>query len=91
MKPSVITSRMAARDFEKIKASHADLVTGISNQQMKVNAYRQQKAAEMQNQNVMQQEMETAKMTANSNDMKTALDFQQRQAELDVKRSALTS
>lgn len=91
MSPAVITSRVASKDLEKIKAQHADILTGIANQTIKIQQYNQQKSVEQQNQQVMRNELEKEKMAANTNDMKTALDFQTKQSELDIKRAALTA
>lgn len=89
MKPSVITSRAASKDMERIKTVHADLLTGLSDHQMKVEGYRQQKDAEMANNQAMQGEMKKAEMVANTANQKNALDFQGKQAELDIKRATL--
>lgn len=94
MKPAVITSKTAAKDFEHIKASHAAIVDGIAQQSQKVQTMRQQnaqqKAAEMQNKQTMETEMKKAQMTADSAAQKNAQDFAIRQGELDVKRAALS-
>lgn len=91
---SVVTSKKAQQDFLNIQARHSDILTGMINQKVKIDAFNQQrdqqKAAEMQNKQIMDNEMQKEKMTANSTDMKTALDFQTKTAEIDVKRAALS-
>lgn len=89
MKPAVITSRAASKDMEKIKTIHADLLVGLANHQVNVQGNKQQKSAEMAQKQTMDGEMKKAEMTANTANQKNALDFQSKQAELDIKRSAL--
>lgn len=86
---AVVTSKPAQKDLEKIKTAHADLVTGMMNQKMRMDAYNQQKAVETTNQNVMQNELEKERMTAQSAAEKNAMDFQIKQSELEIKRAAL--
>lgn len=87
--PSVITSKSASREFEHIKGQHADLLTGMANQKMRVDAYSQQKQAEMQAQQTMKTQMEQEKQVYETGVRKDALTFAMKQAELDVKKSAL--
>lgn len=91
MNPAVITSKSASRDLEKIRAQHAAIVDGISNQAVRVAAARQQKAAEMAAQNTMKMEMDKEKMASNNNAQKNALDFQAKQGDLDIKRASLAA
>ncbi len=95
--PAVITSKLAQDHYNDIVSSHSDLVTGISNQQLKVQAFRQQKDQEMLSQQVMDNEMQKEKMTheqALSKDTlqanKDAMMFAQKQQELDIKKAALS-
>lgn len=85
----VITSKVAQKDFEKIKSTHANILEGMANQSMKVSAYTQQKATEMAAQNSMNMEMEKAKMVADTAAQKNAMDFSIKQSEVDIKRAAL--
>lgn len=87
---AVVTSKAAQKDLLNIKSQHADLVEGIANQTAKVNEFRQQKAAELQGQNTMKAEMEKERMVADTQQKKDALTFQQKQAELEIKRAALS-
>ncbi len=87
--PIIISSKAAQKDLLKIKDVHADLVNGMANQQVRVAGYRMQKAAEMQSQQIVKNEMDKEKMTANTESQKMALDFQTKQSELDIKRASL--
>ncbi len=91
MKISVITSGAAQKDLLRIKAIHSDIVTGMANQQIKSDNYRQQKAVEMQNRTTMENEMKKEQMIANTAAQKNALDFSMKQSELDVRRAALAT
>lgn len=90
MNPAVITSKAAQKDFLNIQAKHLDIVQGLTNQSVRVAAVAQQKQAELAAQNAMNAEMEKERIAANTESQKTALDFAQRQGELDVKRAALS-
>lgn len=91
MKPAVITSRKAEDHFNDIISQHADIVKGYALQAQKVENYNQQKQAELQSQNSMKMEIEKTKMTNNTQVAKNADDFAIKQAELDVKRAALST
>lgn len=91
LSPAVITSKPAQKDFDRIKATHADLVQGMALQAQKVAAYRQQKAAELQQEQTMRADMDKSTMAANTNVQKNTLDFAAKQGELDIKRAALTA
>lgn len=88
---AVLTSKPAQKDYERIKSAHADLLQGMVNQADKVAAYKQNKQAEVAQQNSMQMAMEKEKMTADSAAKKDAMTFAQKQAELDIKRAALSA
>lgn len=88
--PAVITSRAAQTDMGKIKTAHAGLLEGMANQSIKVSNYNTQKSAELANQNAMKTEMDKAKMTADTSAQKNANDFALKQADLDIKRAALS-
>ncbi len=88
--PSVITSKAAEKDFEKIKSSHVDLVQGIADQTAKVSAYNQQKSADLQAQQAMNMQMEKEKQIADTQTQKDAITFGQKQAEIDIKRASLS-
>ncbi len=73
----------------RIQMDHDEMVVGIANQQIKADAYKQQRAATMQSEATMKNEIEKERMTANTDSQKVALDFQMKQSELDVKRASL--
>lgn len=89
--PAVVTSKAARDDFENIKVTHSDLLNGMANQAGKAAVYNQQKSADLAQQNAMHMDMEKEKMAADSQDKKDAMTFAQKQAELDIKRAALSS
>ncbi len=89
--PTVITSKVADKDFEKIQSNHASILEGMSNQAIKSENYRAQKATELQAQQTQKTEMQKAKMTADTQTQKNAMDFQQKQSEIDIKRASLNS
>lgn len=91
MRPIILNSKAAEKDLLRIKSIHGDLVTGLANQQIKVEGYRQQKAAEMQSQQTMKNDMDKEKMVQNTAVAKNNMDFQLKQSELDIKRAALSS
>lgn len=90
IKPAVITSRLADRDYNSIIGKHADLVTGMAQQSQKVAMFNQQKQSELAAQNAMNAELEKERMVADTAAKKDALTFQQKQSELDLKRAALS-
>lgn len=52
-KPTVLTSRLASKDLERIKMLHKDILTGMQDQSLKVQAFKQQKDLERQNKSAM--------------------------------------
>lgn len=92
-KPAVVTSKKAKKDYGNIKAKHADILMGMSNQKMRVDAEMAQKTAmktaETQNQNAMQHDMQKTQMTNDTTNQKNTMDFSIRQQELELKRIAL--
>lgn len=86
---SVVTSKKAQQDLLNIKARHSDILTGMINQKVMVDAHNQQKAAEKQNQDIMQREMQQAQMANDTTVQKNTMDFQTKQQELDIKKTAL--
>ncbi len=91
---ATVTSSKANEDFQNIKQKHADIITGITNQKMRVDQFNQQKQQEQQvaqqNQQVMAQEMKTAEMTNKTVADKNAMDFHLKNTELNIKRAALS-
>ncbi len=87
--PIVITSKAAQKDLQNISLKHDEMTQGMQIQAIKSDAYRQQKAAELQAANVMKNEMDKEKMVANTESKKMALDFQAKQSALDVKRASI--
>lgn len=82
---------MAKDDLFNIQQKHSDAITGMANQSMRLEQMNMQKQAELQNQNSMKMEMDKAKMVNDTTVQKNAMDFQTKQAEIDVKRAALSS
>lgn len=89
--PAVLTSRRADDHFAKIKGEHTDMLKNMALQKMKVDQYNMQKQAELQQENTMRGEMDKAKLVAKTTSEKNHLDFAAKQAEIDVKRTALSS
>ncbi len=91
---SVITSKKAQQDYLNIKSRHADILTGMTNQKMRVDQYNQQKDQQKmamdQNQATMQAEMDKEKMAQGTIQQKNTMDFQQKQQELELKKIALS-
>ncbi len=88
--PSVITSKAAQNDLNKIKMAHGELVTGMASQTAKVIGAQQLKMADMQAQETNRMQMDKEKAIANTAAQKDALTFAQKQQELDIKKAALT-
>lgn len=86
---SVVSSKPARLHFDKVKAEHADVIQGMADQSQRVEQYKQQKSSEMQSQETMKNDMDKAKMTANTDTAKMAIDFQKSQAEMDIKRASM--
>lgn len=89
MSPSVITSRAAQQDFDKIKSEHSTILTGLADHQMRMEQQNQVKAQKLAEDNSMRNEMEKERMVADTTQKKDAMTFAQKQMELDIKRAAL--
>ncbi len=89
--PAVITSRAATKDLQNIQLHHEEMLSGMTMQGVRVKEYNQQKAAQLQADQVMQNEMKKEKMASDTEAQGNALDFAMKQAELDVKRAALAA
>jgi len=87
----VITSKAAEKDLNNIKATHATLLKGMALQNDKVAAYKQNKQAELQAKQTMQAQMEKEKAIADTQAKKDAMTFAQKEAELSIKRAALSA
>ena len=85
----VITSQAASKNFAKIKSEHDTLVQELSNQSSKRTAYYQQQAADMAAQNSMNMEIAKDKEAAQSDAQRNAMDFNQKQAQIDIQRASL--
>lgn len=88
--PAVVTSRAASDDLDKIRGHHEQLVTGIADQNTRVQNMNMQAQTQIQADNSMKMELEKERMVADTAQKKDALAFQQKQAEIDVKRAALS-
>lgn len=103
MNPVVITSRKAKKDFERIKSRHAEIVQGITDQSLRVQAYNQMKAQEKaqadqigREQNQLQTEQNNVQTDQNAkvrSDMmaheKERMLHEVKMKELDIKKEAL--
>lgn len=87
--PAVITSKAAQKDVADITTKHADIMAELANHTVRVQGVQQQRAAQMQANQAMQVGMQKDKAAADSEAQNTAIDFALRQAEIDIKRSAL--
>lgn len=85
--PSVITSKPARKDYQRIVSAHTDIVQGIAQQAERVT---QQRQAALQAQQTMQAEFQKEKMTYDSSARRDAIDFQKNQADADIKRAQLS-
>lgn len=90
MKYPVISSKAARNDYNKIVQSHADMVQGMAQQAQRVSQLNRQKQNELAQRQSMEGEMKKAQLVADTTTQKNAQDFQLKQAELDIRRSALT-
>jgi len=88
---SVITSKAAQNDLNKIKSVHADLLTRMANQAQKVAQFNQQKSADLAAQNNMNLQIEKERALANTEAQKTAADISQKNAEIDIKRAQMSA
>ncbi len=88
--PAVVTSRVAKNHYQNIVGNYSDIMQNLSAHQVRLQQVNQQKDAERANQLSMQGEMDKAKMTAGSQDFKTALDFSAKQASNDIKMASQT-
>ncbi len=88
--PSVITSKAALNDFNKIKMAHTDLMQSISGQRAKMVSYQQQKSADMQAQETVKMQAAKENQIATTQAQKDAITFGQKQQELDIKRASLS-
>ena len=89
VKPTVITSKAAKDDLENIRMAHQNIVQGIANQSLRVQAHREQRAAQLQNEQNMRAEIQKNQMAATTEAQKVHNDFALKQGELDIKRAAL--
>lgn len=89
--PSVITSRPAQDHLQDIKGDHAAILEGMANQKLRVDAFNMQKQSEMAAENTMKTEFEKEKMVNDTTVKKNEMDFATKQAEIDVKRAALSA
>ena len=85
---SVITSRRAQNELNKIKSEHADLLTTMGEQKDRVQMFNQQKSMEQQqkaqaDQQMMQEQQKTQQETA----LKTQ-ELQLKKEEVDIMRVA---
>ncbi len=98
----VVNSKAAEKDLFDIKAGHADMLLGMQNQQIKVQAYNQQKADQATIEQQAKTQTDTERMKIESDNQKHAMTLQSdadknklamdmKSKELEVKRLALTT
>jgi hypothetical protein len=87
----VLTSRVAKDHFNGIKVEHADILKGIQEQSMRVNAYNQEKALRDTALDQARMQEEKDQQVAASTAQKEANEAALKQQELDIKRAALSS
>jgi len=78
--PIVITSKVATKDLQDIRAKHAEILMGMQNQSLRINAMNEQK--ELQDKEKAVKEAETFKINQ---------EHSLKNRELDIKQQALTS
>lgn len=91
IKPIVINSRAAENHLNTIKSDHADRVTAIQEQNMRVS---QLKAEQLQQKQVQDQENHSAKVESDKatfDGQARILEQQNKSQELAIKQQALTS
>lgn len=92
---AVISARKADEHYLKMQSEHSDMLLSMQIQQMRVQALNQQKDVQKQNdkqnQDTMQFEREKDTNATSVSQQKNALDFQNKQDELSIKRQALNS
>lgn len=99
MTPTIISSRRAKKEIERIKAHHNDILMSLDEHKKKVEVYKQNKSIEAQNNDQIrkQQELENRKihMQQESENKKTQMEHEkslaqettkQKQVELDQKK-----
>ena len=91
MQYPVVSSKVAQNDFNKIVQTHADMVQKIAGQSQRVSQLNQQKQAELAQKQAMEGQMKQAQMVADTQAQKNAQEFHLKNAELDIKRAALSS
>ena len=89
--PIVVTSKRAQNHLFSIQQEHAKLVQGLKDQKARVDSINQQKQAALQSEQTMKAAMQKEQMVNQTQASKDAMDFASKQAELDVKRAALSS
>ncbi len=89
--PSVVTSRIAQKDYDKIVATHADLINSMSLQSQKVANYNAQKKIDSDNANAMKLDMQKEQLVADTTAKRDALQGDLKREELSIKRSALSA
>lgn len=95
--PTVITSRKARKEIERIKGRHAELVRAMQNQALKVSAWKEQKRGEQAQARQEQAERAKIKMEQESKSRAEAMTHErdrmthaQKMGELELKRRVLS-
>ncbi len=88
--PIVITSKAANDDFNDIKMRHLDLVNGISQQALRVKAYKDQQKMEAQQRDQLQMENDSKLKAEQAASQTKGMEMSIKQQELELKKAALT-
>jgi len=87
--PIVISAKPAEKHLETIKAFHNDMITGMKNQSLKVNAYNQQKDLERRDQAMRDEEMQMKMLERADNNQRASDEMAMKTKELSIKEAAL--
>lgn len=90
IKPIILNSKAAEDHLAMIKAQHPDMLTAISQQSARVQAYNQQKEMEKKEQQVNDAENDRQFREQQDKTQQASLDRDLKSKELEVKRMALT-
>lgn len=88
-KTPVVTSKEADKHIETIKSQHADILTGMQNQSLKVKAYNDTKEQKTREEAIQQSTVDTERMKINSELEKNRIVIEQKNKELEIKKMAL--
>lgn len=87
----IVTSKAAQEHFLDVKSQHANILQGIQDQQVKVQAYNQQKQIEQEQQLQAKNQSDTERMKIQAQSTKDQMDNELKNKDLELKRLALSS